>query len=171
MERQSSLRPQDIIVAIALHRAKSDVLQKDLAQALNLSPAEIIKSLRRLESGHLLHGKRRVDKAALLAFLRYGLRIVFPVQIGSLRTGIKTSLSHEGVQRALQTRSKLAYVWESELGKYKGQCVVPLYPGIEKLAAKDKEFYEILAALEVVRIEDAKTSAKAVKHIAAALKL
>ena len=170
MERQGTLRPQDVIIAIGLLRWGKEIPQKDLASKLLLSPAEIVKSLKRLEKSHLIDSSKKVDKTALLNFIKHGLRIAFPAQIGPMKKGIKTSLSHLGLQKQLKQKPEYAYVWETETGKHLGQSVTPLYPGLELLAKSDRDFYEILSSLEVVRLEDNKTSSKAVKYLSGTLR-
>lgn len=170
MERQGTLRPQDVIIALAILRWGKDLPQKDLAERLLLSPAEIVKSLKRLEKSQLVDSNKKVDKTALINFIKHGLRIAFPAHVGSMKKGIRTSLSHLGLQKTFKEKSEYAYVWESDLGKHAGQSIVPMYPGIDQLAKKDKEFYELLSALEVIRLEGAKPSAKAVKYISNTLR-
>lgn len=170
MERQGTLRPQDIITACALLKWGPETPQITLADKLFLSPAEIVKSLKRLESSQLMNSTKKVDKTTLLNFIKYGLRIAFPAHVGSIKKGIKTSLSNTRLQKELGTKPEISYVWETDLGKSAGQAIVPLYPGICNLAQKDREFYEIASAIEVIRVEDKQLSKIAVKHIADVLR-
>lgn len=170
MERQGTLRPQDIIVAIAYLKWGKETPQKTLAERLFLSPAEIVKSNKRLESSRLLDSSKKVDRSALLNFIKHGLRIAFPAQVGSLRKGIKTSLSNISLQRSLKKKPEISYVWESGNGKAVGQSVIPLYPGICQLARKDKEFYELISTIESIRLENKDVTKIAVKHLTFALR-
>lgn len=170
MERQGTLRPQDIIVAIAILKWGQETPQKVLAEKLYLSPAEIVKSLKRLENSQLLDTAKKVDKSALLNFIKYGLRIAFPAQVGSLRKGIKTSLSNIRLQKSLKKKPDISYVWETNNGKAVGQAVTPLYPGVCNLAHKDKDFYELISSIEAVRLENKEVSKIAVKHLTLALR-
>lgn len=170
MERQGTLRPQDIIVAIAILRWGKETPQKTLAEKLFLSPAEIVKSLKRLENSQLLDSSKKVDKSALLNFIKYGLRIAFPAQVGTLRKGIKTSLSNASLQKQWKKKPVTTYVWENEKGKASGQSVIPLYPGVCQLAKKDRFFYELVSSLDAIRLERKEVSLLAVKHLTSALR-
>lgn len=60
-----------------------------------MSPAEISLSLERsVHSGLINTEKKLVMKQALLEFLRYGLRYVFPQQPGDIARGVLTGICH-----------------------------------------------------------------------------
>ena len=68
--------------------------QSEIADELGISRAEVCHSLDRCaEVGLLDENKRVPQKAALLEFIQYGLKYVFPAKPGPLCRGIPTSHS------------------------------------------------------------------------------
>src|SRR5260370_6818282 len=78
MERQLTLRPSDVAVAIRLAQVPG-ALYEDLSRGLRLGLAEVHRGVRRLErAGLLLPGERRVNPQAPPQFLGHPLRYPFP---------------------------------------------------------------------------------------------
>jgi len=69
------------------------ILSKTLADELFLPPGEVSKALHRCKDSGLLYWsdlEKRVNRSALLDFLAYGLRHVFPPKRGALVRGVPT---------------------------------------------------------------------------------
>jgi len=149
----SSIKPQDIAVIVKLgYLGKKSWRQIDLALELELSQGEVAKSLSRLEKLGLIHDKK-INKAACLEFLIHGLKYVFPQIMGPLTLGIATGLSCLKHQEAFANGAEGdVYVWPSIDGKIRGQMIQPLYDGLAKAALKDQKFYEMMSAIEILRM-------------------
>lgn len=113
MKSQVSLSPQDIVVLLKIASLNGqDWFQKSLADSLALSQSEISKSLSRSNFAGLLGGSgKEVHKQALLEFLQFGIRYVFPVRPGPLMRGIPTSHSASPLNQIIISNE--AYVWPS----------------------------------------------------------
>ena len=44
------------------------------------------------------------------------------------------------------------FVWPSVKGKVRGQMIIPFYPQLAEAALKDKEFYDMMSAIEILRM-------------------
>src|SRR4051794_10790510 len=89
------LKPQDVVVALKLVASgASEWTQPGLARCLHLSASEVNHALKRLVACHLFNAReRRVIRAGLLEFLVYGLRYVFPAELGRVGRGMPTAFS------------------------------------------------------------------------------
>src|ERR1700743_2643334 len=93
---------QDIAILLKICLIKRpQILSKNLAAELFLSPAEISKTLNRCRDSGLLYWsdlEKRVNRSALLDFLAYGMRYVFPPKRGTLVRGLPTGAGMEPLQ-------------------------------------------------------------------------
>ena len=75
-----------------------------MAEALGISQSEIRKSLQRSIFAGLLDPKgKKVMRLALLEFLQYGLRYVFPQKPGPVVRGVPTSHSAAPLNQNIQS--------------------------------------------------------------------
>jgi len=149
-EKQPSLRPSDIALALQLARAPGS-RYADLSAGLILGLAEVHRGVRRLErAGLLLAGERRVNRQALLEFLVHGVRYVFPAVLGVETLGIATAAGAPGLAGKLP--SGVAVVWPLAEGKVRGLSVVPLYGAAPRAALADEQLYRALALVDVLRL-------------------
>lgn len=152
MQQSSALKPQDVAVLVKLLiKCQEDWRQIDIAQEMGLSQGEVAKSLQRLEISGLIHGKRP-NRAASLELLIHAIKYVFPVQLGSLSVGVPTGISSPAHEKMVVQNGEDVFVWPSSLGKKRGQVIKPLYPNLAEAALKDKEFYDLMAAVEILRV-------------------
>src|ERR1700721_1079925 len=90
---------QDIVILLKLCLLEGPkILAKKLAHELFLSPAEVSNSLNRCKDSGLLYWsdlEKRVNRSALLDFLVYGMRYVFPPKQGTLVRGVPTAAAAE----------------------------------------------------------------------------
>ncbi len=90
---------KDIAVLLKLFLLEGPrILSKTLADELFLPPGEVSKSLNRCKESGLLYWsdlEKRVNRSALLDFLAYGLRHVFPPKRGALVRGVPTAAAAE----------------------------------------------------------------------------
>lgn len=162
MKEHKGMRPQDIVVLLKLIiDSGQEIRIKDLSSKLFISASEISESLNRSTIAGLLDpAKREVNKEAFLKFLEFGLPYVFPAQLGPVRQGLYTAHSESSLYLSFSSEDKL--VWADELGKERGQSIIPLYPTVVKAVRKDRLLYRMLALCDIIRIGDSADRNKAV---------
>lgn len=165
MKEHRGMRPQDVVILLKLLIDGSiDVKIKDLSTKLHISLSEVSESLNRSSiSGLLLKGTRTVDREPFLKFLEHGLQYVFPAQLGLVMNGIYTAHSESSLYLSFSTEDKL--VWADEMGKERGQTILPLYPTVIKAVKKDRMLYKVLALCDIIRIGSSADKSKAVWHL------
>jgi hypothetical protein len=130
------------------------VLSKTLADELFLPPGEVSKSLNRCKESGLLYWsdiEKRVNRSALLDFLAYGIRHVFPPKRGELVRGIPTAAAAEPLKSQLLDDGEPPPVWPYAEGSVRGLSFSPLYKSAPKAALFDPRFYELLALCDSIR--------------------
>jgi hypothetical protein len=152
MKNHSGMRPHDILILLKIAaKGSTPWLMKDLANELGISPSEISESLNRSMLGGLLSAdKQKPMITALMEFLQYGLKYVYPQKPGSVVRGMPTSHSAPPLNRVI--RSKEHYVWPYAQGKVQGQSIEPLYNTVPQACEKDPKLYELLALTDALRI-------------------
>ena len=98
------MSPHDIVILLKIVSYGNEPwLQKPLAEALGISQSEISKSLNRSKyAGLLAPNGKMVMRMALLEFLQYGLRYVFPIKPGAVVRGVPTSHSASPLKEDIQ---------------------------------------------------------------------
>lgn len=150
--KQQIMSPHDIVILLKIATYEDKQwFQTSLAQDLNISQSEISKSLQRSKFAGLIDPKgKKVMKLALLEFLQYGLRYVFPQKPGPVVRGVPTSHSAAPLKNKIQSTEH--YVWPYAKGTVRGQSIVPLYPSVPQAALKDVKLYELLALVDALRV-------------------
>jgi hypothetical protein len=116
------------------------ILSKTLADELFLPPGEISKSLNRCRESGLLYWsdlEKRVNRSALLDFLAYGLRHVFPPKRGALVRGLPTAAAAEPLKSRFVDDGEPPPVWPYPEGSVRGLSFSPLYKSAPKAALLD----------------------------------
>jgi hypothetical protein len=146
---------QDIALLLKiclLERPK--ILSKTLADELFLPPGEVSKSLNRCKDSGLLYWsdlEKRVNRSALLDFLAYGLRHVFPPKRGALVRGVPTAAAAEPLKAHFLDDGEPPPVWPYPEGSTRGLSFSPLYKNAPKAALHDSRLYELLALCDAIR--------------------
>ena len=152
MQNSTILKPQDVALLVKLlAKREENWRQVDVAQEMGLSQGEVAKSLQRLVKSGLLNGKRP-NRAASLELLIHAIKYVFPIQLGPLSVGVPTGISSPAHEKMVVQSGEDVFVWPSSLGKKRGQVIKPLYPNLAEAALKDKEFYDLMSAVEILRL-------------------
>ena len=148
------VRPQDILVLLKMvAMGNRSWKQSDLADGLALSRAEVSNSLdRSAQVGFLDEQKRVPQKGALLEFISYGLKYVFPAKPGPLCRGVATSHSAPPLANKIVSEPGDAYVWPSAEGDVRGQAIEPLYHSVPKAVKNDPLLHEMLALVDGIRV-------------------
>ena len=128
-----------------------------LSAALALSKSEVSNSINRCrEIGliytDLLSGKPNVRREALLDFVKYAIRYVFPAKPGPIVRGIPTAFAAPIMAGKVMSGGDLIPVWPDAYGKSKGQEITPLYKTVPGAVKKDELLYHFLALVDAIRI-------------------
>jgi hypothetical protein len=130
------------------------ILSKKLAEELFLSPAEVSKSLNRCKDSGLLYWsdlEKRVNRSALLDFLAYGMRHVFPPRRGGLVRGVPTATAAEPLKSHFVDNGEPPPVWPYVQGTVRGLSFSPLYRSAPKAALLDPKLYQLLSLCDAIR--------------------
>lgn len=152
MKKHNGMRPQDIVILLKIAAKENDLwLMKDLAYELSISASEITESLNRsVLAGLIAADKRILMKKALLEFLGFGLKYVFPQEPGAMVRGMVTA--HSALPMNQIIHSEENYVWADAEGEDRGFSIEPLHPNVPQACRKDSELYELLALADVLRL-------------------
>ncbi|MCH8486800.1 MAG: hypothetical protein LAT75_08035 [Candidatus Cyclonatronum sp.] len=169
--QNQQLKPQDVCLLLKIVSDNNpEWNQKPVAEALGLSQSEVSEAVARCKySGLLAHNGKTVIKMALLEFLQYGLRYVFPVKPGAVVRGVPTSHSAKPLSDVIQSTE--AYIWPYGKGTVRGHGITPLYPSIPEAALKDEKLHKLLALADALRVGRARERELAVKELKKRLEL
>ena len=165
MKKHSGMRPHDIVILLKiLARGNREWLMKDLSFELGISASEVSESLHRsVIAGLLLPDKKRLMKLALLDFLEFGLRYVYPQKPGALVRGIPTAHSAPPLNNVIV--SEEPFVWPYEEGNVRGQAIEPLHPKVPEACLKDNEFYQLMALCDSLRVGKVREKNMAIEEL------
>ncbi len=152
MKKHKGMRPHDIPILLKiLVQKKQAWYLKDLAYELKISASEVSESINRsVVAGLISSDKKNVNKLALLDFLKYGLKYVYPQQPGALVRGMPTA--HSAAPLSDVILSEELYVWPYALGTAQGQTIEPLHPKTPYACLKDADYYEFMALVDALRV-------------------
>lgn len=169
--QNQQMKPQDVLLLLKIVSDNSPSWnQKPMAEALGLSQSEVSEAVGRCKyAGLLAPNGKTVMRMALMEFLQYGLRYVFPIQPGAVVRGVPTSHSASPLKEDIQ--SSEAYVWPYGKGTVRGHSILPLYPSVPEAALKDAKLYELLALVDALRVGRARERELAIKEIKKRLEL
>ena len=161
--QQQIISPQDIVVLLKIITyGKEPWYQVPLAEELFISQAEVSRSLARSKFAGLLDpASKHVFKLALMEFLQYGIRYVFPQRPGAIVRGIPTAHSAMPLKEVIQSEEN--YVWPSGKGTMRGQSIIPLYPSVVDAVRADPKLYELLALVDTLRVGRAREKKLAIE--------
>ncbi|NVB37147.1 hypothetical protein G6O69_04845 [Pseudenhygromyxa sp. WMMC2535] len=154
------LRPQDIVVCLHLSLYGSSTYA-ELAQALQTNVALPHRSVQRACAAKLLDPQRRPLRANLLEFILHGVRYVFYASPSAVVRGVPSGAGAPGVAAHLTTTAGNTFVWPSSEGRARGLGLEPLHASAPRLAASHPELYTALAAIDLLRVGNARERAVA----------
>lgn len=128
-----------------------------LSASLALSKSEVSNSMNRCREIGLVYtdlpsGKPMVRSEALLDFVKYAIRYVFPAKPGPIVRGIPTAFAAPIMAGKVMSGGDLIPVWPDAYGKSKGQEVVPLFKTVPGAVKKDELLYHFLALVDAIRM-------------------
>jgi hypothetical protein len=152
MRKHNGMRPQDVAILLKIIILDSDNWQLvALSNSLKISISEISESLNRSRLAGLIdYNKKKVNRQNVLEFLVHGIRYVFPDQPGAMVRGTPTAHSHPYMKEYFI--SEMNYVWPDPKGQVMGLTIEPLYKKQVEAIKEDKEFYRLLALVDVIRV-------------------
>jgi predicted transcriptional regulator len=165
MKNHKGMRPHDIVVLLKIAAlGENPWMMKDLANELYISSGEVSESLNRSAyAGLISANKRQLMIMALLEFLQYGLKYVYPQQPGALVRGMPTAWAAPPLSEHIVSEENV--VWPYAEGTVRGQAVEPLYSGIPRACVLDTKLYELLALTDALRIGKARERNIAVEEL------
>jgi len=153
MEKHNGLRPQDVVILLKILTFSTDKwIMSDIAEALKISLSEVSGALERCRiSGLISQNKRKVNKLSFREFLIYGLKYVYPAQIGAPVRGLATAHSASPINAHITEGSDIL-VWANSKGTRRGNSVSPLYVTVPQIVTSQPELYEYLVIVDTLRI-------------------
>lgn len=152
------LKPQDCVVLVKLLANPAiELSQRQLANALCISLAEINAGIKRLEEAGLLRkdkkGKVYPNVYVAEEFLIHAIKFLFPSKLGEYTRGIPTAVAAPIFRSKIVLGNDPIPVWPDALGENRGVALDPIYPSIPKSLREnpDKNFYELLVLVDAVR--------------------
>ena len=146
------MKPQDVLLLLKVASVNNESWnQNPMAEALGLSQSEVSEAVARCKYAGLLDTKgKKVMKLALLEFLQFGLRYVFPQKPGPVVRGVPTA--HSATPLKEQIQSTEHYVWPYAKGTVRGHSIQPLYKSAPVAALKDEALHVLLALVDALRV-------------------
>lgn len=167
--KQTSLKPQDIVVCLKHHLEPRDPTIQMLSKALFISAGEVHGALKRAEKSRLLiseSGTKKLATKAFVDFIVHGLKYTFPASTGSIVRGMPTGIAAvEDIKRQFAPTDALPFVWPHPEGRISGIALAPLFPSVPQAAAVDPHLYRALALIDAVREGAARERELAIQEI------
>lgn len=159
------MRPQDIVILLKIATLKDHHwLMKDIAYGLFISASEVSESINRsMVAGLIASDKKTLMKEALLEFLQYGIKYIYPQRPGAISRGIATAFSAAPLSKVINSSEPV--VWPYIKGDIRGQAIEPLHPSVPKACLHDPGLYELLALTDALRIGKAREQEYAIKEL------
>jgi len=163
--QQQVMKPQDVLLLLKISSLDNKPWrQKIIAEELSMSQSEISESVSRSKYAGLLDPKgKKVMRLALMEFIQYGLRYVFPQKPGPVVRGVTTAHSASPLKEHIQSSED--YVWPYGKGTVRGHSIIPLYPSVPEAALKDKRLYELLVLVDALRVGRAREKEIAIHEL------
>jgi hypothetical protein len=161
------MKPQDVLVALALVRPGEPEGYAALGARLGLSTSETHAAVRRLVFAGLLSPSREPARAALLELVLHGVRYVFPARPGEVSLGVPTGAAAPALRTKFPRPDPIAWVWPSRDGTERGLSLTPLYRSVPRIVATDPALYELLALVDELRAGRARDRALAAERLTA----
>lgn len=164
-QKQQTMSPHDVVILLKIaSMGDQPWFQSYLATELGISQSEISKSVQRCKNSGLLDiSGKRVMRLALMEFLQYGIRYVFPQKPGPVVRGVPTSHSAYPLNREIQSTEH--YVWPYGKGSVRGHSIQPLHPSVPGAALNDQALYELLALVDAIRVGRAREREIAISEL------
>lgn len=156
-EKQTALKPQDLVVALRLALLDMPaVTYAALAEELTMSTSQAFASVKRAALARLVSVSMSsgidVNRAALREFAIHGVKYAFPGVTGGLTRGIPTAYAGPALHSLITQPNEPPPVWPHPDGRIRGFSLLPLSPAVPEIAQRNLRFYELLSAIDAIRI-------------------
>jgi hypothetical protein len=153
--KQTSLKPQDIVVCLKYHLEPRGSTIKVLSNALFISTGEVHGALKRAAKSRFLiveSGVQKLVQTAFVEFIIHGLKYAFPASTGSIVRGMTTGIAAiPELDQWFAPTEALPYVWPHPEGQTTGIALAPLFPSVPMAAKIDPQLYKALALIDAIR--------------------
>ena len=153
--QQIALKPQDLLVLLALAtRASDPASYSELSAQTGLAASAVHSALRRAAVAGLVSYRDRrpvLLKPQLREFLLHGARYAFPPVHGRLTRGVPTAYAAAPLNAVIAPSSDPPPVWPHKQGGTRGLAIAPLYPTVPDAALRDERLYSLLALFDALR--------------------
>jgi len=171
-----NLKPQDVLVACRLALASpgsEDITQRGLAADLCVSLSTVHSALKNLRGAGLVKGSGPyvVEGGRLLDFLVHGVPVVYQAERTEVVRGVATGIFSPYFRERFAAGRLVATVWPYGKGKEVGEGLVPLYPTVPVVCSRNPELYQLLAAVDVLRVGKSREREAAVTYLRDVLKV
>jgi hypothetical protein len=152
------LKQHDIYVIlkiISLRREKW--VYAGLSEALLMSPSETNAAVKRASESGLMRPALGAEAnpqpivAAVLEFLKHGMRYVFPARVGGLVRGVPTGFAAPGLGDVFAETGESVAVWPWSQGTFRGHSLNPLFRCAPDAVQNAPRFHTYLALADVLR--------------------
>lgn len=178
MKAHNGMRPQDILILMYIlaksrfegiwskasnhleisedekklyNMAISTPNNKVISRELEISESEVSESLYRSEYAGFIEDVKlkKINRKAILDFVFYGLKYVFPVHPGAIGRGIPTAHSAQPLKEKIVSDEN--YIWEHPNGTVRGQIIKPLFSSVPFAVENSQNLYELMSLLDAIR--------------------
>ena len=149
MRNLVGIKPQDILLLLKLATSPG-LSQKNLADQLQVSQAEISHGFKRLKNAQLINAQGRIIKEACIEFLVHAVKYIYPAQLGSPALGLPTAFAHPEF-KFTKYGPEDVMVWPHPEGKVKGVALFPIYPTLTQACVSDRTLYKLASFVEMIR--------------------
>jgi len=171
------LKSQDCIILLKLLANPGlKWSQRQLAQKLHISLAEVNAAIKRLLEAGLLRKDKQLQFVPVISaaeeFLVSGLKYLFPGKLGEYTPGIPTGVAAPFFHNKIDLGNDPVPVWPDALGEKKGVALKPIHPSIPKALREnpDQRLYELLVLIDAIRSGKARERNLAIQHLKNRLK-
>lgn len=160
-----NLLPQDVLTMLKLTVSPGqEWTYNSIAYELGLSASMVHSAVMRAKQAQLFNEhERRPRFKALEEFLIHGVKYAFVPDVGPLTRGIPTAFAatvFRGEFGSFDDDMNI-YVWPHPSGEHRGMELSPLHKSVPKAVEHDQALYEVLAALDALRIGRAREQKRA----------
>lgn len=158
--RQSSLKPQDLYVLLALlSRDGGAATYPELAGQTGLAASAVHAALKRAAAAGLaMFQERRPQllRPQLREFLLHGAKYSFPPVWGTLTRGVPTAYAAAPLNGVIAPSADPLPVWPHAKGTVRGLSLAPLYPSVPEAVLRDERLYALLSLFDALRAGQAR---------------
>ena len=106
--------------------------QKEIADSIMLSQAEVSHALKTLDSVGLINlEQKKLNKIAIAEFIEHAIKYFYPIEKKGMERGIAIGPSYSYFKSKVQSED-YNYVWPDFEGETKGVIVVPLLSNLSQ---------------------------------------